>query len=75
MTKRLVEEGTEAWNSISQNSARVPWQSMLLEIEERFMKISGCGSRSLSHQVQTCLGDLSFVGLIWWGLVDRTLSF
>lgn len=51
MAKSLVEEGTKAWNSISQNNRQVPWESAVFEIEEQFMKIACCNSRSLTQQV------------------------
>ncbi|XP_015877895.3 SH2 domain-containing protein B [Ziziphus jujuba] len=50
MAKRLIEEGRKAWNLISQNNHHVQWESMVFEIEEQFMKIAGCSSRSLSQQ-------------------------
>ncbi|XP_024028241.1 SH2 domain-containing protein A [Morus notabilis] len=50
MAKRLVEEGTKAWNLISQNTNKVQWESMVFDIEGQFMKISRCSSRSLTQQ-------------------------
>ncbi|KAK8588976.1 hypothetical protein V6N13_087862 [Hibiscus sabdariffa] len=50
MAKRLIDEGTIAWNSISQNNLQVPWESAVFEIEEQFMKIACCTTRSLSQQ-------------------------
>ncbi|KAE8718696.1 SH2 domain protein A, putative isoform 2 [Hibiscus syriacus] len=50
MAKRLIDEGTIAWNSISQNNLRVQWESAVFEIEEQFMKIACCTTRSLSQQ-------------------------
>ncbi|XP_062087248.1 SH2 domain-containing protein B-like [Humulus lupulus] len=50
MAKQLVEEGTKVWNSISQNNNRVQWESVAFEIEEHFMKIACCSSRSLTQQ-------------------------
>ncbi|PON98570.1 STAT transcription factor [Trema orientale] len=50
MAKKLVEDGTKAWNSISQNNNRVQWESVVFEIEEHFMKIASCSSRSLTQQ-------------------------
>ena len=55
MAKGLVEEGTKTWNSISQNNNRVQWESLVFEIEEQFMKIACCSSRSLSKQVSRSL--------------------
>ena len=51
MSRKLIEEGTRAWNSISQNKHHVHWENVVFEIEEQFMRISGCSSRSLTQQV------------------------
>lgn len=51
MAKTLIEEGRKAWNLISQNNNHVLWESMVFEIEEQFMRIAHCSSRSLSQQV------------------------
>lgn len=50
MAKRLVEEGTKAWKLISQNNHQVQWETVVFEIEEQFMKIACCSSRSLTQQ-------------------------
>ncbi|KAA0064308.1 hypothetical protein IC582_015600 [Cucumis melo] len=50
MSRKLIEEGTRAWNSISQNKHHVHWENVVFEIEEQFMRISGCSSRSLTQQ-------------------------
>lgn len=50
MAKRLIEEGNKAWNLISQNKHQVPWESVVFEIEEQFMKIACCNSRALTQQ-------------------------
>ncbi|PRQ30830.1 putative transcription factor STAT family [Rosa chinensis] len=50
MAKALVEEGTKAWKLISQNSDQVQWESVVFEIEDQFMKIACCRSRSLTQQ-------------------------
>lgn len=50
MSRKLIEEGTHAWNSISQNKNHVHWESVVFEIEEQFMRIAGCSSRSLTQQ-------------------------
>ncbi|KAE8668883.1 SH2 domain protein A, putative isoform 2 [Hibiscus syriacus] len=50
MAKRLIDEGTIAWNSISQSNLQVQWESAVFEIEEQFMKIACCTTRSLSQQ-------------------------
>ena len=51
MAKGLIEEGTKVWKLMSQNNHHIRWESAVYEIEEQFMKISSCGSRSLTHQV------------------------
>lgn len=51
MSRKLIEEGTQAWNSISQNKNHVQWESVVFEIEEQFMRIARCSSRSLTQQV------------------------
>ncbi|XP_012575055.1 SH2 domain-containing protein A-like isoform X2 [Cicer arietinum] len=48
--KRLIEDGTNLWRAMSANNHHVPWESAVYEIEEQFMKIASCGSRSFSHQ-------------------------
>ncbi|KAK9199253.1 hypothetical protein WN944_014441 [Citrus x changshan-huyou] len=48
--KRLIEEGRNAWNLISQNNPHVHWDCAVFEIEEQFKKISCCSTRPLSHQ-------------------------
>ncbi|KAJ7948824.1 SH2 domain protein A [Quillaja saponaria] len=50
IVKRLVEEGTKAWNMISQHNHPVLWENAVYEIEEKFMKIACCSSRSLTQQ-------------------------
>ncbi|KAL7216622.1 hypothetical protein ACSBR1_028541 [Camellia fascicularis] len=48
--KKLVEEGTKAWELISQNNPNVHWENVVSEIEQRFRKIVCCSSRSLAQQ-------------------------
>ncbi|XVF88208.1 hypothetical protein PTKIN_Ptkin19aG0031600 [Pterospermum kingtungense] len=50
MAKRLIDDGTKAWNLISQNNLQVQWESAVFEIEEQFMKIARCTTRSLTQQ-------------------------
>ncbi|KAK9268792.1 hypothetical protein L1049_000555 [Liquidambar formosana] len=50
ISKKLIEEGTKAWNMISQNNNQVQWENVVFEIEEQFMKIACCSNRSLSQQ-------------------------
>ncbi|KAF8391126.1 hypothetical protein HHK36_023427 [Tetracentron sinense] len=50
IAKRLVEEGINCWNLISQHHHPVLWENAVFEIEEQFMKISQCTTRGLSEQ-------------------------
>ncbi|KAI6690260.1 hypothetical protein NL676_027088 [Syzygium grande] len=50
VAKKLIEEGTKLWSLISQNNSRVHWDSAIYEIEEYFMKIASCNTRTLSQQ-------------------------
>lgn len=50
IAKKLVEEGTKAWELISQNNPNVHWENVVSEIEQRFRKIVCCSSRSLTQQ-------------------------
>ncbi|KAI5420344.1 SH2 domain-containing protein A isoform X1 [Lathyrus oleraceus] len=50
ISKRLIEDGTNLWMAMSPNKNHVPWERAVYEIEEKFMKIASCGSRSFSHQ-------------------------
>lgn len=50
ISKRLIEDGTNLWLAMSPNNHPIPWKSAVYEVEEQFMKIASCGSRSLSHQ-------------------------
>ncbi|XP_057447646.1 SH2 domain-containing protein B-like isoform X3 [Lotus japonicus] len=50
LAKRLIEDGTNLWKVLSPNNHHVSWESAVYEIEEKFMKIASCDSRSLSHQ-------------------------
>ncbi|KAL3503053.1 hypothetical protein ACH5RR_037502 [Cinchona calisaya] len=50
MAKRLIEEGAEAWNLISQNNHHVLWENLVSGVKEHFLKIVSCGTRSLTHQ-------------------------
>ncbi|KAL0001483.1 hypothetical protein SO802_015264 [Lithocarpus litseifolius] len=50
IAKRLIEEGTKAWSLISQNNHYIRWENAVFEIEEYFMKIARCSSRSLTQQ-------------------------
>ncbi|CAO2829515.1 unnamed protein product [Amaranthus hypochondriacus] len=61
IAKKLLEEGEKAWNLISQNSNRVQWDNAVFGIEEQFMRIACCSSRSLTQQ------DLNFLRKISGG--------
>lgn len=50
IAKRLVEEGTKAWDMISQNNPHVIWENVVTEINHRFMKIACSSTRSLTLQ-------------------------
>lgn len=50
VAKKLIEEGTKLWSLLSQNNSHVPWESAIYEIEEYFMKIASCNTRTLSQQ-------------------------
>ncbi|KAF6135542.1 hypothetical protein GIB67_015395 [Kingdonia uniflora] len=51
MTKRLIQEGTSTWTLISHSNQQVLWENAVVEIEEQFMKISRCNTKSLTGQV------------------------
>ncbi|CAN0891169.1 SH2 domain-containing protein B [Linum grandiflorum] len=48
--KKLIEEGTRLWNSITQQNHPARWENIFLEIEKQFMKIASCSTRSLVQQ-------------------------
>uniref|UniRef100_A0A6N2KKE5 SH2 domain-containing protein n=1 Tax=Salix viminalis TaxID=40686 RepID=A0A6N2KKE5_SALVM len=50
IAKRLIEEGTKIWNSISQNNRLIQWEKVIFEIEEQFMRITCSSTRSLTEQ-------------------------
>ncbi|XP_010417450.1 PREDICTED: uncharacterized protein LOC104703186 [Camelina sativa] len=50
MARELIAQGTSAWISMSRNNQHVHWDNVVYEIEEHFMRISKCSSRSLTHQ-------------------------
>ncbi|XP_047979882.1 SH2 domain-containing protein B-like [Salvia hispanica] len=54
MTKRLVEEGIQAWTSVSANNNHVLWENLVFSINEQFMKIA-CSTRPLMDQDLECL--------------------
>ncbi|KAL2581390.1 hypothetical protein AAZX31_15G200400 [Glycine max] len=50
LAKRLIKDGTNLWKVMSPNNHHIPWENAVYEIEEQFMKIASCCSRSLSPQ-------------------------
>lgn len=50
VAKRLVEEGTKAWDLISQNKPHVKWENAVSTLKVCFVKIACCISRSLTQQ-------------------------
>ncbi|GLU17757.1 hypothetical protein SLE2022_341130 [Rubroshorea leprosula] len=50
ISKGLIEEGTKAWNLMSQNNHQVRWESVVFEIEEQITRIACCSTRSLTQQ-------------------------
>ena len=51
MSKQLIQEELDTWNSISGNSCRVLWKDAVPEINKQFMRISRSTTRSLSGKV------------------------
>ncbi|XP_034933531.1 SH2 domain-containing protein A isoform X2 [Populus alba] len=62
ISKRLIEEGTKFWNSISQNNRHIQWENVIFEIEERFMRITCSSTRSLTEQDFELLRRISGCG-------------
>lgn len=58
ITKRLVEEGIQAWTSVSGNNHHVLWENLVFSINENFMKIA-CSTRPLMDQDLECLRRLA----------------
>ncbi|KVH93126.1 Concanavalin A-like lectin/glucanase superfamily, partial [Cynara cardunculus var. scolymus] len=50
ISKRMIEEGTNAWNLISRNNHNGLWDNMILVISELFMKVARCRNRFLTQQ-------------------------
>ncbi|PIA29496.1 hypothetical protein AQUCO_05900010v1 [Aquilegia coerulea] len=51
IAKRLLREGSDAWNLISKGNSYVHWKNAVLEIGEQFKRISRCCTRHLVEQV------------------------
>lgn len=58
MSKQLIEEGNDTWNTISGSNFRVLWTDAVPEINKRFMEISHSTIRSLSGKVVNCFFSL-----------------
>lgn len=68
ISKKLIEDGTKAWNMVSENNKQVLWDNLSPEIEEQFKKISCCSTRYLSSEV--CISfSIAYV------LAQRTSQF
>lgn len=50
ISKRMIEDGTKVWNSLSQNYDHVWWDKLILVLRDQFIKISCCRNRFLVHQ-------------------------
>ncbi|KAJ9537740.1 hypothetical protein OSB04_030473, partial [Centaurea solstitialis] len=50
ISKRMIEEGTNAWNLISNNNHNGLWDNTILVLRELFMKVACCRNRFLTHQ-------------------------
>ncbi|KAK9674533.1 hypothetical protein RND81_12G238900 [Saponaria officinalis] len=55
IAKRLLDEGAKVWNLISRGCQRVQWDDVVFDLEEQFMRIACCSTRSLTQQ------DLNFL--------------
>lgn len=51
MSQKLLRDGNETWQNLSAVSDPVSWSILVKQVEESFMKISGCGRRSFSSKV------------------------
>ncbi|KAL3508811.1 hypothetical protein ACH5RR_028212 [Cinchona calisaya] len=59
IAKRLIEEGAEAWNSISQKNHHVLWENVVFGVKEHFVKMVSRGARSLTDQDLELLRKIS----------------
>ncbi|XP_020578079.1 uncharacterized protein LOC110023151 isoform X2 [Phalaenopsis equestris] len=50
ISKQLIKEGNDTWNSICQNGNRALWMTATPEINKRFMSISRSTTRGLSEK-------------------------
>ncbi|KAL5724310.1 hypothetical protein ACHQM5_007587 [Ranunculus cassubicifolius] len=62
IAKRLLKEGSDAWDLISKGKSDVPWENAILEIGEQFKRISRCSVRSLEKKDFRCLRRIAGCG-------------
>lgn len=62
ISKKLLRDGNELWNSLSADGHPVSWSILVKQIEESFMKISGCARRSFSSKDQEFLHQIANCG-------------
>nr|XP_019705286.1 SH2 domain-containing protein A isoform X3 [Elaeis guineensis] len=75
ISKRLLQEGVDTWNSITRNSHHVLWTDVVPEIDKRFRNIA-CSNRGLSGEdldvlrgIAGCgdqLGQEEFARMWYW---------
>ncbi|KAL3651109.1 hypothetical protein CASFOL_007512 [Castilleja foliolosa] len=58
ITKRLIEDGIQAWTTISENQNSVPWENLVYGINQHFMNIAR-SNRSLTEQDFECLRKIA----------------
>lgn len=51
ISKRLIEEGINCWNLISNYNHHVLWENLVSGLQEHFLKMTFGRIRSLTHQV------------------------
>ncbi|XP_017406151.1 SH2 domain-containing protein A isoform X2 [Vigna angularis] len=50
IAKRLINHGRNLWKVMPLNNHHIPWENAVYEIQEHFVNIACCSSRSLSPQ-------------------------
>nr|GMD84180.1 SH2 domain-containing protein A-like [Ipomoea batatas] len=50
ISKRLIEDGIKCWSFISRNSHNVLWDNLVTGLQDHFMKLTFCATRSLTRQ-------------------------
>ncbi|GFQ06423.1 hypothetical protein PHJA_002786300 [Phtheirospermum japonicum] len=58
IAKRLIDDGIQAWTSISENNNRVLWENLVCRINQHFMNIAR-SNRSLTEQDFECLRKIA----------------